>query len=438
MKLFFIFLFYFFTDNIIDAQQVVYKSSISNVDSGLANTSVNTVIFRKNSLVTFKDTQFIAFYDVRSNVVLGKRKSGSLNWELKKTMFKGNTADAHNSISIMVDGDGYLHLAWDHHNVPLRYCKSIDPGSLQMTEKMPMTGLNEQKISYPEFYKMPDGNLLFLFRNGASGNGSLVINKYTIKTKTWQQLQGNLIDGGGKRNAYWQACVDVRGTIHISWVWRESADVASNHDMCYAASTDGGISWKKSTGEKYMLPITASSAEYVCKIPQQSDLINQTAINTDMLGNPYIATYYKDQADSIPQYHLIYKNKNGWQVQNLGFNKEVFTLTGMGTKRIPISRPQLIIEEKKNRKSISVIFRAAERGDKVSVAINRNVEKNNWQVKDLLDENVGSWEPTFDTELWKQKKILNVFIQKTEQVDGEGKAAIPSQMIKVLECYPFK
>ena len=32
----------------------------------------------------------------------------------------------------------------------------------------------------------------------------------------------NLVSGEGKRNAYWQAVTDKKGTIHISWVWRES------------------------------------------------------------------------------------------------------------------------------------------------------------------------------------------------------------------------
>ena len=48
----------------------------------------------------------------------------------------------------------------------------------------------------------------------------------------------------GKRNAYWQACVGANGAIHLSWVWRESASVESNHDMAYACSKDGGKTWQ--------------------------------------------------------------------------------------------------------------------------------------------------------------------------------------------------
>jgi hypothetical protein len=237
----------------LHAQTSINKSvTLIPVDSAWANNSVNVTVFRKNSLVTCKDTQFIAYYDKDAYVVTGKRKLGTAQWQLQRTPYKGNAADAHNVISIMTDGEGYIHLAWYHHNNALHYCRSIRPGSLVFTQPMPMTGIQEDKVSYPEFYKMPDGNLLFFYRDGGSGQGNLVMNKYDVKKKRWTQLQSNLIDGEGQRNAYWQACVDKSGTIHVSWVWRETPDVASNHDMCYACSKDGGATWQKSTGEKYI------------------------------------------------------------------------------------------------------------------------------------------------------------------------------------------
>jgi hypothetical protein len=407
-----------------------------NVDIAWANNSVNAVVFRKNSLVTFRDLQYIAFYNNDRRVVLGKRKSGTQKWQLKITPYQGNTADAHNSISIMVDGDGYLHIAWDHHNNPLNYCKSISPGSLELTEKLSMTGSNEQKLSYPEFYKLPGGNLLFFYRNGGSGNGNLVINEYDVTAKKWSPVQSNLIDGEGKRNAYWQACTDTKGTIHISWVWRESPDVASNHDLCYARSTDGGKTWEKSTGEKYQIPINEASAEYVAVIPQKSELINQTSMVADDAGNPFIATYWKDKGDSIPQYHVVYKSGNQWKIQNLGFRKTAFSLGGVGTKRIPISRPQIIAWKSKRNLCVAVIFRDAERGDKASVASCGNISKAKWKLTDLNNSSLGSWEPSFDTELWKQKNTLNLFIQNVVQTDAEGSSVTAPQMVQVLEWRP--
>jgi len=406
------------------------------VDTGWANNSVNAVIFRKNSLVTFRGTQYIAYYNNDGFVVLGKRQTGSANWQLQPTPYKGKATDAHNTISIMVDGDGYLHIAWDHHNNPLNYCRSISPGSLELTGRLTMTGSNEQKVSYPEFYTMPGGNILFFYRNGGSGNGNLVINEYSVSTKKWAPVQTNLVDGEGQRSAYWQACVDAKGAIHISWVWRESPDVASNHDMCYARSLDGGKTWEKSTGEKYTLPINAATAEYVCRIPQKSELINQTSMAADEAGNPFIASYWKDQGDSIPQYHVIYKTGKQWEVQNLHLLTTAFSLSGMGTKRIPVSRPQIITWKSGKYLSAAIIFRDAQRGDKAVAATCANIQKGKWTIIDLTNNSLGDWEPTYDTELWKEKGILNLFIQHVVQADAEGNSATPPQLVQVLEWYP--
>ena len=413
-----------------------FRVTVTDVDSGWAANSVNTVIFRKNSLVTFGNTQYISFYNAGSYVVVGKRPTGSKTWQLRQTPYKGNTSDAHNTISIMADGAGYLHLAWDHHNNPLNYCRSRQPGSLDMTDREPMTGKSEKSVSYPEFYKLPDGDLLFFFRNGASGRGNLVMNRYSTRTRQWSQLHDNLIDGEGARSAYWQACVDSRGTIHLSWVWRESPDVASNHDLCYARSLDGGITWEKSTGEKYVLPIRAATAEYACTIPQKSELINQTSMYADAQGHPYIATYWREANSGIPQYHLVFNTEKKWQVQNLGFRTTPFSLSGAGTKRIPVSRPQIIAWQQGKQLSAAIIYRDQERGDRISMALNKDLRRSGWQLHDLSPASVGSWEPTYDTELWKTKNILNLFVQRVEQVDAEGKAAMPPQMIQVVEWKP--
>ena len=406
------------------------------MDSGWANNSVNTVIFRKNSLVSFRDTQFIAFYNQQQYVVLGKRRLGESKWQLQETVYKGNTGDAHNSISIMVDGDGYLHVSWDHHNNPLRYARGINPGSLILTDMMPMAGNNEQNVSYPEFYKLNNDKLLFFYRDGRSGQGNLVINEYDVPAKKWSQLHSNLIDGEGKRNAYWQACTDSKGTIHISWTWRESPDVASNHDIAYACSRDGGKTWEKSNGDKYVLPIKEATAEYALKVPQNSELINQTSMGTDDKGEPFIATYWREADSQVPQYHLVYLNKNKWQTLNLYFRKSAFSLSGAGTRKIPISRPQILVKGAGNKTSAALIFRDEERGNKPSVAIISKLKKKKWKIIDLAETDLGSWEPTYDTELWKERHILYLFMQNVVQVTGEGTANIPPQLINVLEWKP--
>lgn len=409
---------------------------VVDVADGWARNSVNAVVFRKNSLVTHGDQQYIAFYDPQANVVLGKRQLGSDAWELKTTPYKGNALDAHNSISLMVDGAGTLHLAWDHHNNPLRYARGVRPGALELTDKLPMTGQNERSVSYPEFYRQPDGGLLFFYRDGGSGRGNLVINRYDTATQAWTRLHSNVISGEGRRNAYWQAFLDHQGTLHLSWVWRESPDVASNHDMAYARSRDGGRSWETSQGQPYTLPITEASAEVAARIPQNSELINQTSMSADRDGNPYIASYWRRAGSTVPQYQIVYRSGDAWKELELGFRRTPFSLSGVGTKAIPIARPQIMVHLQARSPTAVLVFRDEERGGRVSVARITDFDAGRWVVRDLTSDAVGAWEPSFDTELWRTRGELNLFLQAVQQVDGEGAANVPPSKVRVLQWRP--
>lgn len=417
---------------LIASWSVAQPGIIESPGNGWASNSVNTVVFRRNSVVSLGNIQYTAWYNGDGMVMLAKRVLPKGKWKVVTTHFKGNTADAHNDISIMVDGAGYLHMAWDHHNNPLHYVRSRQPGSLELTEEMPMTGRNETKVTYPEFYRLQNGDLLFLYRDGRSGAGNLVLNRYDQRTKHWAQLQDNLIDGEGQRNAYWQACTDTKGSFHISWVWRESGDVASNHDLCYARSDDGGRSWKKSNGEVYPMPINSSNAEYIARIPQHSELINQTSMCTNEAGSPFIASYWREAGDSVPQYHIIYRTADSWAIQNTGFRKTPFSLSGGGTKRIPISRPQLLCWLAAGKTQLGMLFRDAERNNRLSIALNGDLPAGNWQIKDILQEDLGSWEPSFDTEYWKQYRRLYIFTQRSEQEDGEGRGKLEPQPVRIV------
>ncbi len=389
------------------------------LSEGWAKNQVNAVIFRKNSLASFKGDQYAAFYDGESKIVLAKRRLCSTKWAFKTTQFTGNTADAHNTICIAVDGSGLLHLAWGNHNKDLNYAHGVKAGSLEMSDKTSMIGRTENRVTYPEFYSMPNGDLLFFYRDGASGNGNLVLNRYDLKTAKWTRVQDNLVDGEKARNAYPQIAVDTRGSIHVSWVWRESGDVATNHDLCYARSTDGGKTWTRSNGEKYQIPINASTAEYVWRIPQKSELINQTSMAADADGNPYIATYWRSADSSVPQYRLVYFDGKVWRASQVSDRKTPFSLSGGGTKRIPISRPQVIVDSSKGKRRVIVIFRDEERGSRVSAAISTDLSNDRWNIVDLDNADVGMWEPSFDQNLWNRSKTLNIFVQKVGQGDGE-------------------
>jgi hypothetical protein len=205
--------------------------------NGYVRTGVNTAIFRGSSLVTSESTQYAAFYDEQGRFVLARRTLGSPRWDAQVTRYTGNVLDVHNVISLGIDGKGVLRAAWDHHNHPLNYCQSTKLSSLELTDKLSMTD-QERAVCYPQFFRLPDGDLLFLYRTGMSGAGDLGINRYDVKTGQWSALPGPIVAGEGQRNAYWQTAIDPRsGAIHLSWCWRErkgNADLLTNHDICYA------------------------------------------------------------------------------------------------------------------------------------------------------------------------------------------------------------
>jgi hypothetical protein len=406
------------------------------IGKGWARTAVNATIFRRNSVVSNSTFQYVAYYDEQRRVVLARRKLGTDDWTVEVTQYTGNTSDAHNIISIMVDGAGYLHMAWDHHVDELRYCQSIEPNSLKMTDKLPMTSVKEDKVTYPEFYKLADGNLLFFYRDGSSGRGDLMINHYDVHTQTWSQRQDNLISGEDERNAYWQITIDDHGTIHLSWVWRETPDVATNHDMCYAKSDDQGVTWQKSTGEAYTLPITQSTAEYAHHIPQNSFLMNQTAMCADSQGRPYIATYWRPEGSDVPQYHIIYHDGMSWQIQQVTQRQTPFDISGTGSRRVPFSRPQIMVNTHGEQDKAYIVFRDVEHGNRVSVAICDDLQARDWHIEDLTDTSVTVWEPSYDTELWRRDYILCLFVQNTEQGDGEKEVDLPPQDVTILEWKP--
>ena len=403
------------------------RGTLSEIGEGYAATSVNTAVFRANSVTSHGKWQYAAYYDPEGRVVLAKRRHGSDRWTTHVTQYEGNVRDGHNVISIGVDGDGYLHLSFDHHGHPLRYCRSVEPGSLEMGGLEPMVGSIEEDVTYPEFHTLSNGDMLFVYRSGASGRGNMVMNRYRRKSRQWERVHDSLIDGEGKRNAYWQMCIGEDENIHLSWVWRETWMVETNHDLCYARSRDGGVTWERTDGSTYKLPITMATAEVAWPIPQKSELINQTSMTANRQGHPMIATYWRDQTDSVPQYRLVEFDGLEWCMSTVGHRTQPFSLSGGGTKMIPIARPRLAADGDE----VIYIFRDAERGSKVSAAHRRSAD-DEWTVSDLTDFPVNAWEPSYDIALWRCSKKLDIFVQPTTQGDGERTTSAPPSPVSIL------
>ncbi|GEM_PF-556871 len=408
------------------------------VGVGWAGSSVNAVIFRQHGLVTHDGTQYAGFYDRDGQMVLARRNLGETDWQTHRTRYSGNVRDAHNTISLGIDGREVLHVSWDQHGGALRYARSVAPGRLELTDPSPMTGEDEQQVTYPQFYTLPDGDLIFLYRDGAAGDGDVVVNRYDASADAWRPVQHPLIDGEGRRNAYVnQLVVDEDGGWHLSWTWRETWDVATNHDILYAYSPDEGATWQRSTGEAYTLPITEATAEVAFAIPQRRGLINQTTMAIDARGRPHIATYWQPEGGNVAQYQLVWHDGSRWRASPIGHRTRPFAIEGGGTRRMPMSRPQVLIGPER---AVYVVFRDFERGEGISVAISTDPERGDWRIRELYAPSVGLWEPVHDPVAWKRYQQLHLLVQRVGQGEGETLEDVAPQPVTILEwdAHPFR
>ena len=209
------------------------------------------------SLVTRGDQQFAAFFDANRRMTVAQRTLGTTAWQLTRL---DNTLgwDSHNYVTMAIDSTGFVHVAGNMHNVPLIYYRStraLDASSLARVTSM--VGSNEQSVTYPEFFQGPTGNLVFIYRDGGSGNGNHIFNTYDTGTRAWRRLLGTpLTDGQGQRNAYPVGPVlGPDGFYHLVWVWRDTPDAATNHDLSYAKSRDL-VQWQSAAGTPLTLPVT--------------------------------------------------------------------------------------------------------------------------------------------------------------------------------------
>jgi rhamnogalacturonyl hydrolase YesR len=288
---------------------------------------------------------------------------------------------------------------------------------------MAMTGEHEGKVTYPQFFRLADGDLLFLYRDGASGRGSLVLSRYSTAAGKWSVVQPNLIDGEGKRSPYWGMTVDRKGGLHLAWIWRESPDVASNHDLCYARSVDGGATWTRSDGSALKLPITEATAEYAARIPTNSNLMNSPSVVADNQGLPLIMSYWSATAGAPPQFRIVRHDGKAWQTIEGPHRTESFSLAGAGTKRPPISRAALFIEQRWKFYALHLIYRDDLRGGRIVDAKLNDLAKGEWAETEFTTSSLDAWEPSFDPVLWERLGQVHLLVQKVEQRDGEDRKA---------------
>jgi hypothetical protein len=407
-----------------------------------AGNTVNTVIFRHHGIFTHQGHQFTSFYvDEKTLRFVCRRLSDDQITQYDLTG-EYNPKDAHNSISMGVDREGYLHACFDHHATKLRYRRSLKPMSIDgWTNDLPMTGQHEDKVTYPTFIlPRADYPLTLLYRDGVHNKGSARLKFYNEKSQSWQDKSTPILSGAEQKpwtsNAYWNhPAIGTDGSLHLSFVWRNGVlgdqELVNNINVGYAWSPDNGHHWYTLQGQPYQLPITPTTAETIWPVPPGSNLINQCSMALDRFNRPHIV-FYANDADGIPQYqHLRYDGKR-WHHQILSSRTQPFTLAGGGTLQIPISRPEVLMDHEDN---VLVMFRGDLTGDRMAVSrLRAPLYEPDRETYQMLGEHpLGFAEPLLDREGWRQNKKLTLLIQHNRQPNHDANPTFISSAIGLCE-----
>ena len=274
------------------------------------------------SLYSHDESQYIAYYNSNRNMVVGQRKLTDKNFVLHKMPAptraldqKGKSKrfsvtevgwDSHNSITMAVDKEGFIHLSGNMHVDSLTYFRSELSGDIStLMRHFPLVGSNELRSTYPKFMLSKEQELIFHYRDGSSGNGNEIYNIYDTQKKKWSRmLDVPLTDGQGLMNAY-QSQPEVRadGWYHVYWVWRDTPDCSTNHDLSYMKSPDFK-NWYDAFDQPIVLPATLDKKSLiVAPVPPKGGIINLAAKLCLDKNNKPVFTYHKyDENGNIQLY----------------------------------------------------------------------------------------------------------------------------------------
>jgi hypothetical protein len=270
----------------------------------------------KFALVTSDTHQYAAYYAGNQNLTVAARELSGNTWRHQELSTRVGW-DSHNHIAMALDEEGYIHVSGNMHNVPLIYFRSSVPGDITtLTPVTSMVGSNEQSVTYPEFFRSPTGSLAFAHRDGGSGNGNHVFNEYDAATKQWKRLLDTaLTDGEGQRNAYPVGPIQgPDGYWHLVWVWRDTPDADTNHNLSYARTRDL-VHWETGdSGQSVDLPMRLSTGDVVDPIPIGSGLINNnTKVGFDAQKRP-VVVYHKYDTNGKTQLYNARVEDGKWVV----------------------------------------------------------------------------------------------------------------------------
>lgn len=392
--------------------------------SAWAANSVNCVPFRSSGLISRGGIRYVSFYGAHGDVVVASVVAGAVAERVSLAAAR-QPFDAHLSISLGLDGDGYLHVAYGAHDSKIQLARSVRPGlSAGFSAPEWLSDACAQRASYPMFLSVPPrGELILLFRDGSFASGDIRVMRLNRTTHRWEADPVALISGristGFNRGPYLNTPVaSESGRTVLFLVWRLSLDeigVFGNTGIACLLSNDALRSLVDVGDDPLRLPVTPSTAQPAIPVPPNANLINQASAAWRGDGVPMVLSYWNDE-QGIVQYRLGWCEKGRWTVSTVSRFKTRFELAGAGTLPLPHSRPELLVDPDG---TAHVIFRSHEFDGRLVMT---SLAPPHYQIdrarhRLLVDEDLGFYEPVVDREGWKSGELA-LYVQRCNQESG--------------------
>jgi hypothetical protein len=291
------------------------------------------------ALYTVGRDQYVAFYGADRSIQVGHRTLEETEWSIATvTADRNDPWDHHNSLALAVDSDGHLHLVGDLHVDPLCYFRTTEPRDVTTFERRDeMVGPREERATYPAFLRSPEGELVFKYRDGKSGAGDWLYNRYDLERREWKRLlEEPLTRGGEQANAYPEGPVrGPDGYYHLVWCWRDHFAAQTNHDLYYVRSRDLRH-WETHDGQHVSTPIGLHMGDLVDPVAPYGGLLNsriRLGFDTD---DRVVVSYMKFDPDGNTQIYNARAESGGWECYRTSDWSERIAFGGGGSLGVPL------------------------------------------------------------------------------------------------------
>lgn len=423
------------------AQTVIDPEGL-NFARGPWGTCINGQTFQEQAVATHRGWQYATYFHSSGRLAIARRPLPDGPWQhIHFDDYRIRHNDVHNvAVLGICPGDGTIHLAFDHHGHPLHYRVSkagaaTQPGRFAWDANLfgPTTDTLDgaerlQRMTYPMFAPASDDGLLLYYRTGGSGDGDWHLTEYDPASSRWARprvflAKGGLFQGDSSRCAYLNGLqYDARGRLHVSWCWRETPDLKSNHDLLYASSDDRGRTWQNNAGQTIarsgQSPIRVDSPGIIAapiafgwgmmnQLTQDVD--GQSRVHVVLWHNPPDAPGPNHDLNAWRYFHYWRDGARPWQRQALPF---------FGRK------PRLVVNEAGDallvfNKGADLEYHDRDHGGRLHVAAaTAETQWTDWRVVYTSDRDyVG--EPRVDMLRWRAEHMLSVYVQQKPAQPGQ-------------------